>query len=354
MLYALFALIFSFPGCPKSYPAGVSRLAGGSDLQGFAWSAEAGRLAWVEGRFPQRTYLVAADRRGKVLARHRLKGWTLSGPVVVTRDGRRAAVVAGKLGKYDSREEPDEHGALLVDLASGAVLETLETGPTAPVALGAPAWAEGPIAVWNRSAGLAWKELGSSNAGGVAGAGAWKGVLTDAGALVAGDRAAKPRLFAADLRSGTVTHSWSAELSVAPLSARADGSVLASRWVAESGKFVLEACDPATGGRTALLETDGEIESAVETPAGVFAIAKDHSRKNDTGKPFLAPRVLLTIAPGGERSTLPWTPHKGELLGSDPVSGLLWFAVTDRDKPSVWGLATTRSALAALPSSTGN
>jgi hypothetical protein len=96
-----------------------------------------------------------------------------------------------------------------------------------------------------------------------------------------------------------------------------------------------------------LLEAEGEIESALETDRGLYAIAKDPTRRNDTGKDFLAPRVLLVSEMGGQRWSVPWTSHEGEFLGSDSKDGRLLFAVTDRDEPAAWAISPTRSALTA-------
>ncbi len=136
-------------------------------------------------------------------------------------------------------------------------------------------------------------------------------------------------------------------LTGAPLALRPDGTALSARWMSETGRFVLESGDPKTGRRVPLLEAAGEIESAIETDRCLYAIAKDPTRRNDTGKDFLSPRILLVAESGGQRWSAPWTSHQGRFLGTDPANGRLLFAVTDRDQPAAWAIAPTRPALAA-------
>lgn len=343
MLYALFALLLSLPGCPRHLPDGVSRPVGGADLHSFSWSPESGRLSYVEGRFPQRTYLVVAERGGRAVSSTRLKGYTLVGPTALSKDGKTAAVGVGKLGERDSRDEPRERGLLVVEAESGSMKEALDL-PAAPLAVAAQSWTDNLVAVWNGGRSLVWRELGGPAAKDLPLAPAAKAVLTPDGLLAA---AADKHVTGVDLRGDRQTARWDAQLTVEPLSVRPDGRVLTTRWESESGKFVLEACDLRSRERAVVLESDGEIETALATPKGVFAVAKDHSRKNSSGKGFLAPRVLLVVEPGGARWSTPWTSRPGAFFGWDEAAGRLWFAVTDRDRPAAWAVSTDRTALTA-------
>jgi len=278
-----------------------------------------------------------------------MKGYVLGGPTALSRDGRRVLLDAGKIGG-DSRTEPRERVVLVVDARTGRILSEEPLGGSGVAALGHPAWSPDPIAVWNGNGEIVWKAFGSKGpAGGVIkGPAAWRALLFDEPfLLVAEKQTERPRMIVYDLRGAAQAAEWRVALTGAPLALRPDGNSLSARWMSESGGFALEAGDPRTGRRTPLLEADGEIETVVETDRGLFAIAKDPSRRNTAGKDFLSPRALLVVESGGARWSAPWTSHRGEFLGADPANGRLLFAVTDRDRPAVWSIAPTRAALAA-------
>ncbi|MDO8756511.1 MAG: hypothetical protein Q7J64_00740, partial [Elusimicrobiota bacterium] len=308
------------------------------------------RLACVEGRFPDRTYLAVLDLATGARTKRRLKGFVLGGGLALSRDARRVLLDAGKVGDLDaSRSEPTNRVVLAVNIDDGRVLTEIPVGDAGTVALGHPAWSPDPIAVWNSKDGIRWSAFGDRPAGGLLdGPAAWRALLLDEPFLVVAEKQhERPRMVVYDLRDAIRTAEWRVALSAAPLASRLDGTALSSRWMSETGSFVLEAGDPKTGRRVPLLETDGEIETAFETDRGLFAVAKDPSRRNDTGKNFLAPRVLLVLEKDGRRWSVPWTSRPGEFFGVDPKDGRLLFAVLDRDKPGAWALAPTRAALTA-------
>lgn len=338
--------LVAWAACTEPLPPGVERLDGASGAQGFFWSPSSRRLAFVDGRFPDRTYLVVADLGSGSRTRRRLKGFVLGDGVALSRDGRRVLLEAGKVGAA-SRNEPSERVLLVVDAGDGRILS--EQPVEGAVALGHPAWSPDPIAVWNGEKGLVWKAFGRNPSGGLLeGPEAWRGLLFDEPYLLISERQTeRPRMTVYDLRDGRRCAEWRVALTGAPLALRPDGTALSARWMSETGTFVLESGDPKSGRRSPLLEADGEIETAVETNRGLYALAKDPARRNDTGKDFLAPRVLLVLEKSGRRWSVPWTSHEGRLLGEDPANGRLLFAVTDRDKPAVWAIAPTREALTA-------
>jgi hypothetical protein len=342
-------LLALLAACSKPLPPGVELIAGASGAQAFDWSPAARRVAYVDGRFPDRTYLVVLDRASGAKTKRRLKGFVLGGGLALTRDGRKALLDAGKLGRYDSRNEPAEHVILLVEAATGRILSESPLGVAGTIALSHPAWSPDPIAVWNGKEGIIWKAFGSGNAGGVIkGPAAWRALLLDEPFLIVAEKQTeRPRMIVYDLRDNRQVAEWRVALTGAPLALRPDGAALSARWMPETGRFVLESGDPKTGRRVPLLEAEGEIESAVETDRGLYAIAKDPTRRNGTGKDFLSPRVLLVAEAGGQRWSTPWTSHQGKFLGTDPANGRLLFAVTDRDEPAAWAIAPTRSALTA-------
>jgi hypothetical protein len=343
----LLALLIAPAGCGGPPAPGVERIA--AEAQTAFWSPASRRLAYVEGRFPNRTYLVILDRASGARSRRRLKGYVLGGPVALSRDGRRVLLDAGKLGRYDSRTEPADRALLVVDAFTGRILSEEPLGAAGVVALGHPAWSPDPIAVWNDKKGISWRALGAERKGGLLDAPfAWRALLLDEPYLLAAEKQTeRPRMVVYDLRDGRPTAEWRVALTGAPLALRPDGTALSARWMSESATFVLESGDPKTGRRVPLLEAEGEIESALETSAALYAIAKDPSRRNTTGKDFLAPRILLVAESGGSRWSVPWTSHRGEFLGTDPKDGRLLFAVTDRDRPAVWAIAPARAALAS-------
>lgn len=348
MTSKLFVFIALLTACSKPLPPGVERVAGASGAQAFDWSPASRRLAFVEGRFPDRTYLAVLDLASGAKTKRRLKGFVLGGGLALSRDGRRVLLEAGKVG-LGTRDEPDDRVILVVDADDGRILSETPGGAAGVAALGHPAWSPDPIAVWNGKEGIHWKAFGPNKAEGVLhGAAAWRALLLDEPYLVVAEEQTKrPRMTVYDLRDSRRVAEWRVALTGVPLALRPDGSALSARWMSETGTFVLESGDPRTGRRVPLLETEGEIESAVETDRGLYAIAKDPTRRNDTGRDFLAPRVLLAVESGGQRWSVPWTSHEGEFLGSDSKDGSLLFAVTDRDEPAAWAIAPTRSALTA-------
>lgn len=335
--------------CSAPLPPGVERLDAASDSQGFSWSPSSRRLAFVDGRFPGRTHLVVRDLASGARTRRRLKGFVLGDRLALSRDGARVLLEAGKLGRYDSRSEPTDRVLLVVGADDGRILHEIPVGSGGAAALGHPAWSPDPIAVWNGKEGIFWRAFGRAGSGGLLkGPAAWRALLLDEPYLVVAESQTKrPRMTVYDLRDGSRAAEWRVALNASPLALRPDGNALSARWMSETGTFVLESGDPRTGRRSPLLEADGEIETAVETEAGLYAVAKDPSRRNTTGRDFLAPRVLLVLEKGGQRWSAPWTSHEGRFLGSDPKDGRLLFAVTDRDEPAAWAIAPTREALAA-------
>ena len=343
--------LLTLAGCRPPLPPGVERITNAPDAQAFAWSPTSRRLAYIEGRFPDRTYLVVFDRSSGAEMRRRLKGFVLGGAAALSRDGCRVLLEAGKIGRFASRSEPTDRVVLVVDANSGRVLS--EHPITGIVALGHPAWSPDPIAVWNGMEGIRWKAFSPyGSVGGILhGPAAWEALLLDEPYLIVAEKqTGRPRLAAYDLLVNRRIVEWRVALTGALLALRTDGTALSARWMPETGRFVLESNDPKTGRRVPLLEAEGEIESALETNRGLYAIAKDPTRRNATGKDFLAPRVLLVVESGGQRWRAPWTSHRGRFLGTDPADGRLLFAVTDREEPAAWMIAPTRSALAAAGS----
>lgn len=349
MRRALLLALSALAACAEPLPPGVERV-GAPGAHSCAWSPAPRRLACVEGRFPDRTYLVVLDLDTGKRLRRRLKGFVLGGSTALTRDGRRVLIAAGKVGPLDaSRSEPAERVILVVDADDGRILSENPVGVAGVAALAHPAWSPDPLGVWNGKEGIHWMAFGPSKAGGVLkGPAAWRALALDEPYLVVAEKQSeRPRMTVYDLRDGRPVAEWRVALTGLPLALRRDGAALSARWMSESGSFVLESGDPKTGRRAPLLEAEGEIESALETDRGLYALAKDPARRNDTGKDFLAPRVLLVAENSGRRWSAPWTSHQGELLGVDSKDGRLLFAVTDRDKPAVWAIAPTREALAA-------
>lgn len=335
--------------CGDRLPPGFERRGSGeSDDQGFVWDATTRRLAWIEGAFPNRTFLVVEDLRGGPRRRWRLKGHTLTGRLALARDGRRALVESGKLSGKLSREAPREKRVLLVDLETGAILRERDIGRDATAAaLGHPAWSAEPVAAWDGPEGLLWSAVGEGREGGVLlGPAARLALLAEREPWLAAavDDERRPALRVTDLLTRRPVRSWPTALT--PRVLAWDGNrLLASRWDHSSGKFLLEACDPADGRREVLLEADGEIETALRVPGALYAVAKDPSRADADGRDFLAPRVLIVREDGRSPWSVPWTSRRGAFLGRDPETRKLWFAVADKDRPAAWAIPPEPEAL---------
>lgn len=351
MRRAALAALLALAACADPLPPGFERRgSGGSDDQGFVWDAATRRLAWIEGAFPNRTYLVVEDLRGGPRRRWRLKGYTLTGRLALTRDGRRAVLEAGKMGPHLSREAPRDKRVLLVDLETGAVLRERDIGRDATaVALGHPSWSSDPVAAWDGPEGLLWSALGEGREGGVLlGPAARLALLAGREPWLAAavDDERRPALRVTDLLTRQTVRSWPTALT--PRALAWDGDrLLASRWDPSTGKFVLESCDPHDGRREVLLETDGEFETALKLPGALYAVAKDPSRPDADGREFLAPRVLLAVEDGRRPWSAPWTSRRGAFLGWDGETRRLWFATADKDRPAAWAIPPEPEALKA-------
>lgn len=330
--------------CSGPLPPGVESFPGGD--QAFFWSPQAKRLAFVEGIFPNRTKAAVLDPQTSRRRSFRVKGYVFGGPLALSRDGRLLLAEAGKIGSA-SRAEPARKVLLLLDAETGRVLaEQALPGTTA--ALGHPAWASGPAAAWAGPEGLSWRVFSRSPEHGVVPNGApWRGVFLDEPVLAAAEDK-PPRLAAYALREPRLLASWPTALTPAVLGEAPDGRVLAARWVAGFGGYRLESLDPRTGRAGPRLETEGIIETALETSSALYAVAKDPSRSNASGRSWLAPRLLLVVEKSGARWSVPWSMREGRFLGVQD-DGKLWFAVTDRNRPGLFRLAPTAAALKAAP-----
>ncbi|MEQ1918166.1 MAG: hypothetical protein ABL955_03125, partial [Elusimicrobiota bacterium] len=171
-------LLALLAACSKPLPPGIEKITGASSVQAFDWSQTSRRLAYVEGRFPDRTYIAILNRATGATAKWRLKGFVLGGATALSRDGRRVLLDAGKLGPYDSRSEPVERVILIVDTANGRILSESPLGAAGVVALGHPAWSPDPVAVWNGKDGINWRAFGPNKAEGVLpGPAAWRALF---------------------------------------------------------------------------------------------------------------------------------------------------------------------------------
>ena len=321
-------------GCEAPAPPGVEAFGGD---QAFFYSEPSRKLAFVDGKFPHRTRLSVLDLTTRRLSSRRLRGFTLGGPLALSRDGKAVLLEAGKITSA-SRNEPATRVLLLVDPETGTIeREDLLPGPA--VAVGAPEWAPAPVGAWRdeddviRKIYTAGREqdrpeqrLDSMKAKSAV-------FLPRPGIAWAQDE--PPGVHARSDLQGAF--SWKSDLPPALHGVAPDGRLLASRWGAAFAGYRLESLDPRSGRAEARLETEGEIETALETPSALYAVAKDPSRSNPTGREWLAPRKLHVVERSGNRWSVPWTYRRGRFFGVQP-DGKLWFAVTDPNRPGAYRL----------------
>ena len=212
MRRAILLALLALSACSKPLPPGVERITGVSSAQAFDWSLASRRLAFVEGRFPDRTYLVVLNLASGAKMKRRLKGFVLGGGLALSRDGRRVLLEAGKVG-LGTRDEPDDRVILVVDADDGRILSETPVGGIA--ALGHPAWSPDPIAVWNGKEGVHWKAFGPNPIEGVLhGEAAWRALLLDEPYLIVAEKQTKrPRMTVYDLRDNRQVTEWRVALT---------------------------------------------------------------------------------------------------------------------------------------------
>lgn len=353
---ALAALLLAFSGCAPSLPPGVRRAAADAENHDFALDLPRGRVLYVHGGYPRKSYLCVDDLHNGRHRRFRLAGKSLGGGVYPLRDGRSAFVLAAPISGSMTAPSaaPRDRELLRVDLSTGKVLRSFALPMGARVkALAESSWSSAPLVAIQDRGGLRLAQLGaakdlaessvtlsSDNVGEVAiaedypvvAAAAW----SESGAVL--------RFF--ETGSGRMDR----EISLrSPGLLRSLGS---GRWLLtlrdDNGSDVVAELD-AAGRLKPLLSTSGAIETMVAGDRWLIAISQATQGHWDKRRKWLRPRDIHRVDLSGREPpwSAPWTQRQGSLLALDAPSRLLYFAVTDRDAAAVWSIPAAPQSLAA-------
>ena len=341
--------------CGPAAPRGAHRLAADAENHDFSLDLAHGRVLFVHGTYPRKSYLCAQPLSSGRASCARLAGYALGGGVWALRDGATALVAAAPVvgGMNAPGSRPAGRALLRVDLKSGEVLRAFALAHGARVfTVAEPSWAAGPVAAVEDGGGLSLARLGDD-------ADLSRGSLTlasePAGAVaIAADRplvAATAwgseggllRVF--DALSGQVQRELKLR-SPGLLQARPDGWLLTVQ--DENGRDTVAILDDS--GRVApLLSTEDAIETMAAGARWLYAVSLSSHGRFDARRKWLRPRELRRVDLSGAEAEVsaPWTQRQGELLALDETSSRLYFAVTDRDAAAVWLLPADPSALSA-------
>jgi hypothetical protein len=337
-------------GCRRD-PRAPLKLAAGVNNHGFALDLPRGRVLYIRGEYPQKTFLSAEPLSGGgKKSSFRLPGYSLIGNLLPLRDG--GALLKAR-GVAD--EDLEDEAALKVDVENEKIRADYPLRGSALRAFADPSWSPAPVAVIQNEEGLVLVPLtaGASMSRGVAlAAGSASLVAVDDGSPVVAAAASGKlgqgavRLF--DATTGRVEH----ETGVgAPgyLASRADGHWLAAVEDAGDGRSMVVDFDRKLGRAVPLFSSSGAVESVVAGKRWLFAVALSTEPRPEGDPRWLRPSEIHRVDLSGAEPalTIPWAKRKGALLGFDESADRLYFAVTDADDPAVWSLDASPDSLRA-------
>lgn len=352
MALALTGAAGLFAACDPRPPDGLRRFRPDFYAHGFHVDGSAGKLYYLEGSYPSKTYLGVLDAQTAKARRWRYPGYALHSFAV--HPGRSEAVLHALFVADDS------HSSRLfgVDLRDGRKTweARIPTGSQLSAMLLSPKLnalacilQSGDVAVL-KMLGLDAHEFGPGKPLGRFSASA--ATLLDGGtqALLATGQDDGNRLILLDLEAGTTRQTELAGPLAGPLPLPGGGALAASRVPGEEFSAVVRL-DPTTRRATELLRLPGEVESLAAVGDRFFAVAKDFTRPRDPQRRWLHPRTIAEFSlsrPAAPRIS-PWTSRGGGLLAVPNDSRHLYYCVQDGDDPAVWAVASEPEALARVP-----
>lgn len=301
-----------------------------------------GRLAYLRGGFPKKSYVVA-----KTLGRRGEKSWrfekrALYGPLILEPGGKSAFVVAAVLDDKmrSSRQFPVERTLLEVDLETGELKGDHLLPDKGSVRLVAGrSWPHGPFAVIDDGGLLELVPLEAPDLRGIS-----VPLIGVAQALADPELplltlSKKGRLEVYDVEKGSAARVTPLESDPRLLAVAPDGEVLFYRQEKE-GISVLEAYDPRSGSRRVLWQGEETPDQAVFSDRSAYMVTVT------TATPLLR-RLERRTGAVVWSGAWPHTPSK--LLGVDAEDKTLHFSVLDDDRSAFWSVPADPKTLGSLP-----
>lgn len=98
---------------------------------------------------------------------------------------------------------------------------------------------------------------------------------------------------------------------------------------------------------TVLARIEGEAEEMLLVNDKIYVISRDLAKATSTKKYWLSARNLTVVdrQNGNVVKTFPWTERRGDLFHYDPVENMLYFRVLDMDDPAFWKISNEENIL---------
>lgn len=365
-------LVGALAACRKP-PEGVDRLDLGGETHGERYDARGGKLLYLQGEYPHKTYLCVFDPLTRKLSRVHLSDYRfidadfayleMAGEVFAparfkpTEDDADHVYVqntSGNLLNFRGQGgKPAEADRLVhVSLRDGTLLKELSLAKkTSIVALGHPGWSDKIFVVLNSDdkALLKVYDPATKSAADAVPLGDFKAVAAafpeGAQIVVLGgvDPLKTAWLETFDLK--TLKPLKKTRQPAAFEELQADGArVLASYNPPGEIKTVVARVEPKDGSLRALATFDGGAESLAASDDELFAVSLDTSKKEKANDRGMAPRLITRIAGDSSPAPSAWTSRRGRLVGYDARSKKLFFAATQ--PADVWAIDAEASRLA--------
>lgn len=339
---ALLSLAFLACACSPRLPEGVSRLDPELDHWQFKVDPPSGRLAYLRGGFPKKSFVVA-----KTLGKRGERAWrfekrALYGPLHLEPGGRTAFVVAAVLDDKmrSSSQFPKERALLEVDLETGELKGDHLIPDKGTVRLVAGrSWPHGPFAVVDDGGLLELAPLSAPDLRGVAVPlpGAAEALADPELPLLTLSR--KGRLEVYDVERGSAARVTLLESDPQLLAVAPDGEVLLYRQE-KDGSSLLEVYDPRRGSRRELWRGEETPDQAVFSDRSVYMVTVT------SATPLLR---RLERRTGAVVWTGAWPHTPSRLLGVDADDKTIHFSVLDDDRSAFWSVKADPKTLGMLP-----
>lgn len=367
----LFAVLAA--GC-RHPPDGVSQIDLGEETHGHQYDARAGKLLYIQGEYPHKTYFGVYDlTTGKVSKKHFADYRLVDSDFVYLPKADEAVLAAryravedagahvymrntdGNLLNFSGQEgekvKPDR--LLHVSLLDGSLLgEMALAQDTVPVEIARPSWSDKIFIVLKTEEKTLLKlydpgkraandsiTIGDFVAQGAA--------FLDRSPLLllsVKDSLKKPRLITYDLTKMKVLMDLPHESGLDEIQSYRDFTLARHRLAGEL-KTVVARLDFENGSIRALATIENDVESMLLASDRVCLISQDITRRGTPDGRGLAPRffTLLNAQAPFSRDSITWTNRAGRLFGYDQKNGRLFFAAAQ--PASVWMIAADKQTL---------